>query len=521
MKRYFRRGATAALALGLCACGGRDPDLDAPIVNTTLVGLNRAVVLADDPLARVLVLESSDGELTSTELPVGQNIAALAPDVSGDGLFVLSGGVQPRRNPEDELPSLTWIDTRESPRVTTRFELRELFSALTLDPDGRWAVATGAGENFVSNPNQLLFVDLENPEREPVTKTIRSFGAAPERLRFTEPLDIPGGLRRFLIVETRQDLTLIDLENLDAPEITVQLPQTPSGAPGRSLQVVVHPGVEELPGDARLAIRLENDPNVVLAHFTPDEGAEHPFNLTLNLVDVGGPPAELAFVNTDGGLRLAALVPGRRQGALVQLDTTRVEHVSLPAAFDRLQRVAEQSAAADAGDVALLWSKSSNMVAFWSLGRTDDRAVRSVDVLNLEARVVDVLDVPGDALGHRKLLSAEGSRFFVLDLERRQSFPMLSSGNVTLTVAPDGMRAWAYAAGSSRFAKIDLDTLEPTSLELDRGVERLFDIGAGPAGERSLIAIHGSGGRAATVLNALDPDTAETRFFPGLLLRGL
>jgi hypothetical protein len=195
--------------------------------------------------------------------------------------------------------------------------------------------------------------------------------------------------------------------------------------------------------------------------------------------------------------------------------------VALPAAFDHLRRVQGGSLGADAGDVALLWSPSSNMVAFWSLGRTDDRAFRSVDVLNLDARVLSVLDVPGDTLGQRKLLSAEGSRFFVLDLERRQSFPMLSRGDLSLTVAPDGLRAWAYAPGSTRFAKIDLSSLEPTSLELDHPINQIFDIAAGTGGGRTLLALHASGARGATLLNALDPDTATTHFVPGLLLGGL
>jgi hypothetical protein len=119
------------------------------------------------------------------------------------------------------------------------------------------------------------------------------------------------------------------------------------------------------------------------------------------------------------------------------------------------------------------------------------------------------------------LLSAEGSRFFVLDLERRQSFPMLSRGDLSLTVAPDGLRAWAYAPGSTRFAKIDLGSLEPTSLELDHPINQIFDIAAGTSGERTLLALHASGARGATLLNALDPDTATTRFVPGLLLGGL
>lgn len=512
-------GVLGALVL---ACGGRGAELEVAFDEAPAIGLNGAVALPDDPLSRVVVLKSpSPRELSRTSLPVGQNIVRLQPDVSGQGLLVLSSGVQPRQEPEDELPSLTLLDTREEPRVTARYELGEPFSALTLDPEGRWVVLSGAEESFVTNPNQLLLIDLTDPDFEPVTKTIRSFGAAPERFRFTEPLDVPGGARRFLIVETRQDVTLVDLEDLSRPEITIGLPQTPSGAAGRSAQVVVHPGLPSASEDALLAIRLENDPNIVLVNFSPTEvGGD--FNLTLNLVDVGSAPAEIEFVSTNGGLRLAALVPGRREASLVRPATTSVDRVALPAAFDRLRRVTD-GALPDAtdGDVALLWSTTSNMIAFWSLGRTNDRAFRSVDVLNLDARVLEVLDVPGDTLGHRKLLRAENSRFFILDLERRQSFPMLSSGELSLSVAPDGLRAWVFSSGSPRFAKVDLETLRPTNLEIDHPIHQIFDISAGVDGERTLLAVNRRGARGATLLDARDPDTATTRFFPGLLLGGL
>jgi len=320
-------------------------------------------------------------------------------------------------------------------------------------------------------------------------------------------------------VETRQDVTLVDLEDLDRPEITVGLPRTPSGAAGKPLEVVVHPGTDGALNDARLAIRLQNDPNLVLVDFTAADAGSQGFNLTLNLVDVGSPPSALDFVATDGGLRLAALVPGRLEAALVHPATTRVERLSLPRAFDRLRKVGTTSAAT-AADVALLWSQTQDSVAVWSLGRTDDQAFRSIDLLNLDAQVAQVFDVPGDVLGRRKLLQAPDSRFFVLDLDRRQSFPMLSSGSLSLTVADDGLRAWAFLPGSPRLAKIDLGTLEPTSLTIERPIGKVFDIASAGDDARTLVALHGSGPHSATLLNALQPDTAQTRFYPGLLLGG-
>ena len=173
----------------------------------------------------------------------------------------------------------------------------------------------------------------------------------------------------------------------------------------------------------------------------------------------------------------------------------------------------------ESGDVALLWSNNANRVAFWSLGRTEGRAFSSLDVLNLETNVGQVLDVPGQSLGHRKLLASPDQRFFVLDLRARQSFPMFATRNLSLRVAPDGLRAWAFAPNDVLLAKVDLTTLEPTSLEIERGVAQVFDIESQVGDGRVLVALHSGGARGATLLDAQRPDTAETHFFPGLLLR--
>lgn len=522
-----RRGPAVASCIGLAGlavaagCGGRPDDLDAGFEASDAVGLNRAVAIGDGERNRVMLLTSAaPSELSVTPLPVGENRLAMLPSVDGDGLLVLSGGERPRRNTDDELPSLTLIDASAEPRVEARYPLPDAFSTLTLDPTGRWVVLSGAGDNFVSNPNQLVLIDLSDPEFEPITKTIRSFGAAPERFQFTDVLDVPGGERRFLIVESRQDITLVDLGDLARPEITIGLPRTPTGAPGRPLQVVVHPGEADVAEDAQLAIRLENDPNLVLLDFTASEDAAVAFKLTPNLVDVGGPPAAFDFVTTDGGLRLAAIVPSRTEANLVHPSTTGVEHVALPARFDQFRRVTDGALADEPGDVALLWSPTTSMVGFWSLGRTESQAFRSVDTVNLETNVSQLFDVPGAALGHRKLLQSADNRFFVLDLRSRQSFPMFANGrNLALRVAPDGLRAWAFAAGSPLLAKVDLNTLEPTSLEIERGISQLFDIETESGDGRVLVALHGAGARGATLLDAVSPDTAESRFFPGLLLR--
>ena len=123
-------GWVAALVIGASlavACGGRKAAFEAaPLGNRSALGLNRAVAIGDPSLDRVMIVTVDASDLTTTPVTVGQNPVSLTPTVDNDGLFVLSRGVQPRRQPNDEQPSLTLIDTSETPRRIRSRPSREI-----------------------------------------------------------------------------------------------------------------------------------------------------------------------------------------------------------------------------------------------------------------------------------------------------------------------------------------------------------------------------------------------------------
>jgi hypothetical protein len=343
-------------------------------------------------------------------------------------------------------------------------------------------------------------------------------------------LSVPNGeARRFLIVETDRDVTLIDLSDLTRDEVTIQLPKTGSGASGKPAQVDFHEGDPLNPNDTRIAIRLEGDSNVLLVGLGPvGEGSEDkPFLATLNEADVGGIPGSIAFVRTEGDvLKLAALVPTLQSAALVDPATTVVDSLALPMAFSHITRITDDVDVKPASsDVALLWSEQADGVAFWRLGRTTDQLFRSVEALDIGISVGSVKAVPPEGLSHLKILENPGaSEFYVLDLNERQSFPMLTDApGFEVAVAPDGQRAWALDPGTPKVASIRLDDLHPTSVELERNVVAVYDVERADGSGRSAIALHAIRENAlgATVLDATAPDTAKTRFYGGLLLGGL
>ena len=89
-----------------------------------------------------------------------------------------------------------------------------------------------------------------------------------------------------------------------------------------------------------------------------------------------------------------------------------------------------------------------------------------------------------------------------------------------------GDRAWAYLKGGVGLSSVDLVTLHPEAMHIDRGIAGLFEIaavdGAAPAGKRSLVALHGTGTFGATVYDAAATGNLDVRTtYTGLLTEGI
>ncbi len=522
--RWGRWSSAAVLVgvFGLAAsgCQVRDEKWDYGVGGLSdAVELSGSVVLQDKEMDRFLFLSSDSGlKLTTTALPVGQNISVVQPSADRSKLFVLSSGVFPRLNEEDEGPRLTVFDGGSEPKVEKIFELDDPMTRLAVDPQGEWVAAYSA-DATVTNDNELVLFSLKKDDDEPRPRSIRSFGGSPVELVFTDELLVPdGGARRFLLVRTDRDVTIIDLKNLSRPEVTVKLPERANGQAYVPDQLVYDDGDPEVDDDAQIAIRLQATSDVVMLSLgkADDEGKD--FKVNNNIVDVGGVPTSIEFVRTDGGLRLAALVPTALRATLVNPKTIQSEAVELPAGFNQMTRITSDVAETpEDGDVALLWGAGTD-IAFWSLGETSSTPFRSLDTNSLSFSVEKVIDVPAPNSHYKVLEGASGSGFFVLDLKKRQSFPLSTRTNgYSVQASSDGERLWISRSGSSQFSTVSLDDLHPSELYVEPDVEGLFDIEQADGG-RAVVIVHQQDGWSATVMDALDPNSANTAHFPALEL---
>ena len=513
-----------ALALG---CGGRPSAWDAsftPADGTAGVsaayGMTGSVAVVDQALSRVTLLRSpSSLNLSAQSFGLGHDLATAQTSFDRKTLFLLSRGVQPQRNPGDEPPKVTLLDGDATFGIKQTYALNEPLDQLALDPQNDWAVVYG-GSGVVVNENELVFVNLHVADDSAVSyKTLRSFGQNPDRLTFTGPFAIPGVAdpHRLLIVERDSDIALVDLTNPGGEEVTVPLPTTDNGGTGNSAQVAYDEA------GATVAVRVTGSSSVFLLQLGAPAQDGQNFSVVTNLVDVGGFPSTIDFVHTSQGLRLIALVG--TNAVLVDPQTAIAKTALMPVAFTGIRRITDALAPDTVGtdtDIALLYSPNTTQIAYFTF---DDSALyRSIDSTDIGVAVQDVIDVPGTDFHDRKILETPSKEFYVLNLTTRQSAPMKTTTGLTLEVAPDGGRVWAYQPGSPGFASVDFATLHPVSLIAERNVNSVFDIQAA-SGARNAVALHFgdgySGGIGATVVDVAAPSTATARFFSGFELGGL
>lgn len=530
----------AAAITGASGCGDRPSSYDAPIAPIRAIGLEQQVAIVDDGLHRVVLLAPlADQELDRRSTAIGKGVIRAEASQDGKRLFILSTGDLTRKKGSDEKPSLTVIEGDTS----RRYPLEAPHSGLAIDPQGRWVAIYAAPASqgglpqatFVENPNEIVLVDLTAPVETAVTpRTLRSFGGFPQRVSFSGTVNLPAGPRRLMIVETDQDVALLDLDHVrekpQRPEVTVRLTSGATAVRSRPGGVVVDDGDIARSDDTRIGIRLENGPNVVTLTLIPnapdaktDDPAQIPndFRTVVNLTDVGGIPGDIVFVRTPVGLRLAAIVPTTRSAVLVDPETSITTIVDLPEPYARISLITSAVGGAAGSDTALLYGTGgSRGVAFWSLGRATGQPYRSVEVVSLSTAIGTVLDVPPPRPELKVLEGTGTNAFYVLDLATRTASPLTTLGSASLHVSRDGKRIWAFERGRPSLAQVSLADLHPIPLPLDRPIDAVFDVARNDGG-RSLITIDGRGAGGATVLDALAPDTAASRSYYGLLLEDL
>lgn len=543
-----RAGRLAWLALLAAGCGGRTAFWSSPIAAVPpAFDLGTEVALLDASANRVVLLSvGHDQALTTTSVPVGVNILNAAASPDGTKLYVVSGGHRAGLGDDrpDEHPSVTVIAAGSAPARYDLTNVTDPLAGLAIDPAGRWVVlypSAGNNQPFVQNPNELAMIDLARPAGPTVAvvHTLMSFGGHPQRFTFTPPLALPIGQHPLLVVESDQDVSLLRLDLANPPpEITIPLTN------GSDTRLLTPAGIAVYPGDATtgasIGIRLANDNDVVALQFMAnvDAGGNpigNGFLPTVNLTDVGGIASDIAFVRTDGGLRLGALVPTKSKATLIDPATNLTQDVALPAPYQSLSVVTDSLGAASGcggatgastppKDVALLWNGTTVQgqagVAFWELGQAGCQPYRSIDTIGITDVVADVLDVPAPYATRKVLQTRSANVFYILDLATRTAAPLdTADDDIALSVSPLGDQVWTFVPNGTTVFATRFENDLPKSLLIERPVAGVYEVSTTDA-DPAVIVLHDEGGVGATVYDATTPDDATRRLYGGLLLGG-
>ncbi|MBN2196452.1 MAG: hypothetical protein JW751_26810 [Polyangiaceae bacterium] len=556
-------GRLVWIAVAITACKDIDTDWDTPAAaDYKTVGLKGSVAVVDSALDRLVMLTApTQHELGTEAISVGKNPTHWVPSADRERLFVLSRGVQSAR--EDIPPTLTVVDGGTRPAVCSRFELDKPYEQLTLDPERQWAVIHNA-DTYAENPDEILFArlspeancrQLSEDERQREVVQITLGGEAidlgdalqQDAFSFTQELEWPGGARRILVVRRAETVQLVDLsEVVDHPERAqhvLEMPEVRDNEFGLPAQVVYHPSVPDPDGShhAWLAVRLGNDTSVLIYKVeSAAEDSEASVAFNRNIASIGGTATDIEFVMTPEGLKLAVLVPSRREAILIDPHTIVTDSIDLSAPYERLARITDEvttaTAPEDTPDVALLWASGQPSIAFWTLARTSTRPWGSLDVRDTEITVENATSVTDDVrLDQRSrwlLLGSGASEFRVLELLDRdvRRVVIANDPSFEVSLAPTGDRVWIYSPGNAREVAMadlsgDLLRIPTRPVYIERAVDTVLDIERGDGGYAALVLHRGSsvthGTLAVTLLDAEEPESTDSRFFSGLLLGGV
>ena len=217
----------------MTACGDRAEVWDKPLKvmgpykvdgHALWVDATRGLVFAMGP--------GSPPRFKAAEMRRNATFALVSP--TGKELLVLSAGKEARlkgQEAEDAGLSRIQVGADGKPKVAAFYAMTAGFSRLAVDPAGKHAVAfhsSGQTSGVFKNPNEVALIDLSAAasSKNPVERTLRSFGSAPLGVAFSPAMAAPapsGAKRTLAVVQAVNQLTLLDMTNPARAEITVPL----------------------------------------------------------------------------------------------------------------------------------------------------------------------------------------------------------------------------------------------------------------------------------------------------------
>jgi hypothetical protein len=493
--------------LGLSACGGMNEHDSMSLLPP--LALDRHVVWFDTQAEQALFLD----------------VGASQPKSSVERVELeATPRIVQRRNASNEILSMVVDDEKETTEllavtptgVARRYDLETRWDTITQSEDGHYAIihfgpnSAESDERFLINPSEIAIVDLtEKGESAVVNVTLRSYDAGPRWMEFTPELDLAGEKRRLLVVVFQAQIALLDLNHPERPAYTVELSESPAVSIAK-----LRYSVEE----NKIYALASGSNDVYVVPLLPSAGGtENDFVPSVNQLGADAGPLDMVPFGTASQRRL--LVVSGSSAQVVEASSSRVTQIPLTTQADHVL-LFEGTSPFD-GEVeqrALLYSANQARVSFLDLVDVEERTTRNLETLNVPGGISQVV-----VLNDNLVLAIQPNNGVnVLNLQERTASPIQAKiplNSVQASLKTD--RLWVSPDGAAALGYIDINTLHPSQVKLDRSIQSLllFNDTKPPR----VVAVHPDAQGAMSVFSALDPSdskqavTLDGFFFEGAL----
>lgn len=512
----------------LAACtADRPPAIDRERILLGPIPLKRQLAWIDSALDRVVAVEArEDSEPTTHAWRIGRRPVFAAPTPDGERVLVVTRGEEAlARGQVDEEPMLWKVDVSKPGSAPVGYTVSSPFDRIAVSSDAKIAIAyfSEAGpdaEGFFRNPNELAFINLEEPpsETNPVMKTIRSFGSAPTGIVLSPRMAIPGAAdpseRVFAFVLARNVVTIVDATHPERDEVSIRLDGAGSNVLPRELVFAPNTATAYMRSDGArdvLEILLIDDPPQT------ESPAENDYRPVLGELGAGGAPSDIAVFDNANGIRyVLAATPATRELVIIDADTAQFRKVSTPDPIDRILLFPGGDAPATTAVLAQLGAPMPRVHTLGLVDVQDPLARLDLETIVVERPVRDLAPVPGRELAmmvHDDFRTVLG----MLDVEIGAVAPLLGIDRLdTYAFTPAGDFLVGTTDDIPRLGLLDLSNLHPTDLRLDYAPRQVYALANG-----ALIVDHGDPFGRATVIPSTTSQRKDAHVLSGFLLANI
>lgn len=382
---------------GLAACDDDNSDDSADdaaqeVVSLVLpVAAGPALLVIDEQAEEALVLDVEAAVAANAGTPEhierillpGTALATRSRNGS-DAALVLSGGLRGVGQ------GAVLMQVRKDGSSTSH-ALGGAFTAIEQSSDGRYAIAyyRQGGAEVVFSPNEFAVVDLDTAEPTAARIALALPGGAPLSVELSPPMQVDGSTYHLAAILSDNHVTLLDLGQLDGPEIVVQL-----GAATEEGSVTPEQIIFDSPG-GRLLIRGSNSDDLFVLTLGPaDANRESRLWPSVEVLPAGSAPSDMTTFETQGDTGVVAVSESGPDVRVVMLPGG--QDVAVPMDVDA-NRIAGFSDA-DGQPQALLYRAGSAWAALTSLDGFELDPAAQTRVLELEQPVQTVTMLPSRSL---------------------------------------------------------------------------------------------------------------------------